>query len=42
MFGDVFGVGQVLCELLSEPDGQDRGLGEESPGQDGGSRPGGH
>ena len=35
MFGDLSGLGQVLCELLFESDGEDGGVDEEDPGQDG-------
>ena len=35
MFGDAAGLGQVLYQLLSEPDGEDGGVDEEDPGQDG-------
>jgi len=35
LYGDSSGVGRVLCELVLEQDGQDGGLDEEDPGQDG-------
>jgi len=38
VFGDASGVGRVLCELLPEPDGEDGGVDEEGPGQDGWGR----
>ena len=42
MFGDILGVGQVRCEFLPKPDGQDRGFNEEGPEKDGLSCSGGY
>jgi len=38
VFGDAFGLGGVLHQLLLEQDGEDRGVDEEGPGQDGWGR----
>jgi len=35
MLGDMFGLGQVLHQLLSESDGENGGVDEEDPGQGG-------
>jgi len=35
VYGDLSGVGRGLCELVLEPDGEDGGLDEEDPEQDG-------
>ena len=35
MFGDASGLGRVLYKLLPELDGEDGGVDEEEPGQDG-------
>jgi len=42
MFGDVFGLGRVLHKFLFEQNGEDGGVDEEGPRQDGRSCARGH
>jgi len=42
VFGDSFGLGGVLHQFLLEQDGEDGGVDEEGPGQDGRSCARGH